>query len=100
MDAAAVLRKTYRAADIIGRIGGDEFTALPLEAGAENAAALMDRLRKNIDRHNSAQDRPYRLSMSVGVGRFDPGKCQSVRQLMAEADEELYRQKRSRNPSP
>lgn len=93
IDAAAVLRGTYRSADIIARLGGDEFTAFPLEASSESADLLIERLQNNIEQHNAMSDRPYALSLSVGVGRFDPERCQTIQQLLAEADEELYRRK-------
>jgi diguanylate cyclase (GGDEF)-like protein len=95
-DAAAVLRKTYRSADIIARIGGDEFTAFPLEADSGSAEFLLNRLQESIASHNLATPRPYALSLSVGVGRFDSARCQTVEQLLSEADRELYAQKRSR----
>ena len=95
-DAATVLRRTYRSADIIARLGGDEFTAFPVEAGSDTASILLDRLRKTIAAHNSETPRPYALSLSVGIGRFDPSVCQTVEQLLSEADRELYAQKRSR----
>jgi diguanylate cyclase (GGDEF)-like protein len=94
-----LLRRTYRSADIIARLGGDEFTAFPLEAGGDNAAMLVQRLGDALRRHNDEQRRPYTLSLSVGVGRFDPAKCQSVLELLDEADRELYRQKRRRQRS-
>ncbi|HSC29910.1 MAG TPA: sensor domain-containing diguanylate cyclase [Vicinamibacterales bacterium] len=96
VDAAAVLRKTYRTADIIARLGGDEFTAFPLEAETGAASALLARLGESVDRHNRENPRPYALSLSVGIGRFDPQRCQSIQQLLAEADVELYRRKRAR----
>jgi diguanylate cyclase (GGDEF)-like protein/PAS domain S-box-containing protein len=99
IDAADLMRKTYRSADIVARLGGDEFTAFPLEADAESADMLVERLSRQVDRHNAASDRPYALSLTVGVSRFDPERCQTIQQLLAEADEEMYRRKRSR-PSP
>lgn len=96
LDAAEILRRTYRSADIIARLGGDEFTAFPLEAGSDSAAILTNRLQENIDLHNREHNRPYALSMSVGVGHFDPARCQSVQELLAQADEELYKRKRRR----
>jgi diguanylate cyclase (GGDEF)-like protein len=95
-DAATVLRRTYRSADIIARLGGDEFTAFPLEAGSDTALILVERLWKTIAGHNHETRRPYALSLSVGVGRFDPSVCQTVEQLLSEADRELYSQKRRR----
>lgn len=95
-DAAAVLRRTYRSADIIARLGGDEFTAFPLEADSGSASLLVDRLQEAVQAHNRASQRPYELSLSVGVGRFDPATCQTVEQLLQEADRALYERKRER----
>jgi diguanylate cyclase (GGDEF)-like protein/PAS domain S-box-containing protein len=96
VDAARLLRTTYRSADIIARLGGDEFTVFPLEANHESAEILVSRLTQNIARENAVGDRPYVLSLSVGVGRFDPVRCQTVQQVLEEADRELYERKRQR----
>ena len=96
VEAAALLRRTYRSADIIARLGGDEFTAFPLEAGSDNATLLLQRLQAAIDRTNAEARRPYRLSISVGISRFDPERCQTIQQLLEEADQELYARKRAR----
>jgi diguanylate cyclase (GGDEF)-like protein/PAS domain S-box-containing protein len=96
IDAATVLKGTYRRVDIIARIGGDEFTAFPVEAGPDSADILMNRLQENIAKHNARYTRPFRLSMSVGIGRINPADCPNVQRLLAEADRELYRRKRDR----
>ncbi len=96
IDAGNVLKGTYRRVDIIARIGGDEFTAFPIEAGPESSEMLMNRLQENIAKHNERYTRPFRLSMSVGIGRINPADCPNVQRLLAEADRELYRRKRDR----
>jgi len=96
IDAGNVLKGTYRRVDIIARIGGDEFTAFPIEAGPDSAEILMNRLQDNIAKHNERYTRPFRLSMSVGIGRINPADCPTVQRLLAEADRELYRRKRDR----
>jgi len=96
LDAANVLKGTYRRVDIVARIGGDEFTAFPIEAGPDSAEILMNRLQDNIAKHNERYTRPFRLSMSVGIGRINPADCPTVQRLLAEADRELYRRKRDR----
>ncbi|MEO7274623.1 MAG: sensor domain-containing diguanylate cyclase [Vicinamibacterales bacterium] len=96
IDAGNVLKGTYRRVDIIARIGGDEFTAFPIEAGPDSAEILMNRLQDNIVKHNERYTRPFRLSMSVGIGRINPADCPTVQRLLAEADRELYRRKRDR----
>jgi diguanylate cyclase (GGDEF)-like protein/PAS domain S-box-containing protein len=100
IDAATVLKGTYRRVDIIARIGGDEFTAFPIEAGPDSADILMNRLQENIATHNARYTRPFRLSMSVGIGRINPADCPNVQRLLAEADRELYRRKRGRKDDP
>jgi diguanylate cyclase (GGDEF)-like protein/PAS domain S-box-containing protein len=96
IDAGNVLKGTYRRVDIVARIGGDEFTAFPIEAGPDSAEILMNRLQENIAKHNERYTRPFRLSMSVGIGRINPADCPTVQRLLAEADRELYRRKRDR----
>ena len=103
VDVAGVLRNTFRSADIIARLGGDEFTVFPLEAATESGDRLIERLRANLVTFNREHRRPYQLSLSVGIGRYDPSKCQSIQQLLAEADRELYERKRGRpadEPAP
>jgi diguanylate cyclase (GGDEF)-like protein/PAS domain S-box-containing protein len=100
IDAANVLRGTYRRVDIIARLGGDEFTAFPVEAGPDSAEILMNRLQENIAKHNERYTRPFQLSMSVGIGRINPADCPNVQRLLAEADRELYRRKRERQGGP
>jgi diguanylate cyclase (GGDEF)-like protein/PAS domain S-box-containing protein len=100
IDAANVLKGTYRRVDIIARIGGDEFTAFPVEAGPDSAEILINRLQQNVAKHNERYPRPFKLSMSVGIGRINPADCPNVQRLLAEADRELYLGKRSRKPTP
>ena len=98
IDGAAVLKATYRSVDIIARLGGDEFAAFPVEAGPENGQLLIQRLHENVARHNERYPRPFRLSFSVGVGRINPAECPNVQKLLADADRQLYLQKRNRKP--
>lgn len=98
IDAGEILRRTFRSADIIARIGGDEFTVFPLEAGDESGARLVERLEDNLREHNAAHqaERGYLLSVSVGLARFEPGSASTVEGLLEEADRGLYRAKRER----
>jgi two-component system cell cycle response regulator len=94
--AAGVLRNSYRSADIVARLGGDEFAIFPLEASAESCGLLRDRLNANLDAYNAAHSSEWAVSMSIGLTRLDPCVCTTVEQLLAEADQELYQQKRRR----
>jgi len=95
-DTAEILRQSFRSADIIARLGGDEFTVFPLEAEEASADLLMGRLAAHIDAFNAENRRPFRLAMSVGIARFEPGSAWTIQNLLDEADRHLYDAKRRR----
>jgi diguanylate cyclase (GGDEF)-like protein len=87
-----VLRSTLRATDTAARIGGDEFAVLMPETGSAGAAALMERVRGELDRLTLADG--ARVCFSVGLATFERPPS-SVGELMAAADEVMYRAKRA-----
>jgi diguanylate cyclase (GGDEF)-like protein len=91
-DAADVLRQTFRDSDIIARIGGDEFAVLAVEAG-QNAEALTTRLEEQLRAHKPKPERPYELSMSMGIAHYNPESPCSLDELMVLADVKMYQQK-------
>jgi diguanylate cyclase (GGDEF)-like protein/PAS domain S-box-containing protein len=95
--AATVLRHTYREADIIARLGGDEFTVFPLDAVVNSAPLLLERLHRNLLEWNARHKPPFVLSMSTGTAILDEeGLSKELHTLLAEADSQLYLQKRER----
>jgi diguanylate cyclase (GGDEF)-like protein len=81
---------------VIGRLGGDEFAALALETGPSSLARLELRLAERIAAVNRTGRHPWRLEMSVGRARYDPARPCSMEELIARADEAMYRRKRDR----
>ncbi len=92
--ASQILKKTFRDSDIIARLGGDEFVVLASDPGPGATDTIITRLRGELHDRNALDGRPYRLSLSVGVARFDPVSPPSVEELLATADSMLYQQKR------
>jgi diguanylate cyclase (GGDEF)-like protein len=90
--AADSLERTFRTSDIIGRLSGDEFAVLALEASHEDENTILRRLHENLA-EASAEELRYKLSMSVGVVRFDPKLNASLSDLLAKADQSMYVQK-------
>ena len=92
-DAAAVLKTSLRASDILARLGGDEFVGLILESGGETEQAVKARIQENLNAHNLQRIRPYRLSFSIGTARYEVTAPCSVEELLEGADREMYRNK-------
>jgi diguanylate cyclase (GGDEF)-like protein/PAS domain S-box-containing protein len=93
IDIADVLKETFRESDIIARIGGDEFVVLAIETDGLSAETLTARLQENLEVRNAKGDRSYKLSLSVGIARYDPKHPCSIDELLARADRLMYEQK-------
>ena len=87
---AEAARKSIRATDLVGRLGGEEFAAILLDTSQDKAVAAADRLRESFAM--AAQDvdgRPVCATVSVGVVHCD-GPVLDVAELLAQADQALY----------
>jgi diguanylate cyclase (GGDEF)-like protein len=92
---ARALKRTFRDSDVIARLSGDEFAILANEAGPDSEREILRRLKENLDLE-SACERRYPLSVSVGVARFDPKSPRTLEELLHLADRAMYQAKRSR----
>ena len=88
--AADVLRRVTRAADVVARVGGDEFCVVLV--GATDADALHDRLDRALALANRHRDRP--LSLTAGMASGTPPL--DLQDLLRRADADLYTRKRER----
>lgn len=94
-EAAYILKQTFRDSDIVARLGGDEFVIF-IPACSVDTDNYQTRLQVALDRFNQEHDRSYQLSMSIGVKECVLDKSISLEQLLVEADELMYKQKRSK----
>jgi diguanylate cyclase (GGDEF)-like protein len=92
---ADTLEDCFRDSDIIARIGGDEFVVLALETSGESQEAILSRLETGLEASNARESR-YRVSLSVGVAKFDPKHPVSLGDLVSIADRMMYAEKRER----
>ncbi|CAD5973416.1 Diguanylate cyclase DosC [Planktothrix tepida] len=90
---AQVLKQTFRESDIVARLGGDEFVIFaPNCIGyCEN---IESRLKYEIDQFNENSFFSFQLSMSVGSINFNPSYHTRLEELVTQADELMYTQKR------
>lgn len=93
VDTARILKETFRASDLLGRIGGDEFVVLAVQASGDSVQGIRERLQANIDRYNRTNPN-FELSLSMGITSFDPHDEVSLDALIRQADEDLYQQKK------
>ena len=99
-EGAFVMRETFRAADLIARMGGDEFCVLYATDSYETATIALTRLQVAVDDVNSQEGRAYELSFSAGVAMFDPEEPLTLDQLIALADQRMYACKRAKQTDP
>jgi diguanylate cyclase (GGDEF)-like protein len=107
IDVASVLKETFRASDIIARMGGDEFAILTDEfailvpnAEENTPEIIINRLQNRIDTHNNQANRKYKLSISIGSSFYNPENPSSIDELMASADKLMYEQKNNKKFRP
>lgn len=95
--AAALLKSSFRESDVVARLGGDEFVVLALMERSENAEIPVRALREALAAWNGRDDRPFRLSMSIGVTPIAAGA--RLEELLAIADRNMYAAKQDRRRS-
>lgn len=93
---AAILRSTVRSLDYVGRYGGEEFIIVLPETSREDAYALAERIRANIESEPFpvGESQFVHRTISIGCAAF-PEDSDRPETLVALADEALYRAKRS-----
>jgi diguanylate cyclase (GGDEF)-like protein len=90
---ANILRTQCRSIDIIARYGGEEFLLCFPETTKENALAVCEKIRKQVEEYDWAKLQPgLTVTLSVGVAAGPPSY--DVDALIAAADEKLYEAKR------
>jgi diguanylate cyclase (GGDEF)-like protein/PAS domain S-box-containing protein len=96
---AELLKETFRSSDVLGRLGGDEFTVLAAVDSEGSVESLVDRLEQKFKSYNSLKTVPYKLSISIGLALLDHEDKQSIEDLMAAADRAMYENKRKKRAS-
>lgn len=99
VEAAEVIRDSFRHSDILARIGGDEFAAVMLEAGKDSMKTVLERVEQKLDACNAVLGRRYNLSLSIGIVPGDSTRLPDIGQLLSEADTLMYQNKQSKSIS-
>ena len=94
-EVARLLSDGIRLIDLVARFGGDEFVVILLNAEAENAVDVCERLKNKINSHSflNAKGLDINISGCFGIAQF-PVHGGTVDDLIRKSDLAMYEVKR------
>lgn len=91
---AELLKKHLRTSDIVARWGGEEFVVALFGAPAQDAPAVAERIRKDIETTKLPQTKKkMKVTVSIGIATYSGED--SLLDLITHADEAMYRAKKA-----
>ena len=97
LQVAKLFKSILREVDIITRMGGDEFLVIFLDSSLNEIPIIKKRLSKELACLNQVSKKPYKIGFSTGFSNYDPANPQSMDELIRIADENMYKEKKSKN---
>jgi diguanylate cyclase (GGDEF)-like protein len=93
-EIAKLLIQSVRNIDLSARYGGEEFAIILPEVSARGARIVAERVRKKIEGYAFPADTDtLHVTISIGVAEFSAQSVRSPSQIIAQADQALYRSK-------
>lgn len=95
-EVAGLIRDQLRSTDVLGRYGGEEFSALLVNAKKEKALEIAERIRSIIEAQPFPQEDNDSLSVTISIGvsslqvRAGEGLENIAEELVDRADQALY----------
>ena len=93
ISTATILNRSFRSSDVIARLGGDEFTVLVTDLTVSQDEAI-SRLNENLKAYNATVAPGHELAFSIGVATLEPERMACFEDLLVQADQAMYEQKR------
>ncbi|NRQ41615.1 GGDEF domain-containing protein [Rheinheimera sp. YQF-2] len=93
---AGILMAELRKTDFIGRIGGEEFAIVMPDTTADDARAIGERLRHQVEQQaRTVEGKAVNLTISIGATYSQSERVTDFQTLLKRADDALYEAKRS-----
>lgn len=92
---AEILKGVFRSNDVVGRLSGDEFGVVAPGMVMEHVPLIRKKIDDTCKKESRSHKLPFTLSVSVGYAGLE--KSSLLKQLMAQADEMLYKEKRKKH---
>ncbi len=93
---ARLIKESLREEDIVGRMGGDEFTVLASQVSREQTEHIIRRIRSAFKSFNEANNLPYEVNCSVGAHLLEDYSEDAFEFALQKADELLYLEKQKK----
>lgn len=88
-DVAQILKKCFRPDDIVGRVGGDEFAALVHRVTLRDVNERLKHVEKTLNNQVFTYgEHKISVTVSIGVAIHQPN--QTLDELLAAADQQMY----------
>lgn len=95
-ELAAIILKTVRTTDIVGRYGGEEFSIILSDLELEDVISLCERIRSEVEQYDFiAMDTTIHITISMGIFLKTPQEKALLGEVVIKADEALYAAKNS-----
>lgn len=96
VEVAAVIRGCARETDVVARFGGDEFSLILPDTGAEGAVAVAERIRDRLRAFLFLEQEGLSLHLTASIGIATlPDVSGSAEELLKAADRAMYKVKNS-----
>lgn len=95
---AEILKKNFRASDIVGRLGGDEFVIVAAGLVEPRLVEIRENIEAACRAWNIVHNEGFELSISLGCISFDEN-TKFLEDILREADSLLYEEKRRKKNS-
>jgi len=90
-EMADLLKKSTREVDVVIRYGGDEYTIILVETGAETAGFVAERIRSQVESHVFLASEGYAIRLTCSIGyACCPEDSMTKQELLDMADQAMY----------